>query len=348
MSGKLMSLNVLRGLAALLVVFYHMEVMKPSIITKTFSWGWIGVDVFFVLSGFFIGLSILKSASWSIASFLKRRFLRIAPAYYVSILLIVGLSSSYFLINTNGICHIIVHLFFTHSFRPEFHGSINGAYWTLGIEFFFYILMALSYRIIKNDNLIYYYLAAWVIISWVWRVIFFYYGNPQQIIMFISTTQLPGMLDEFACGILVAKLYISRKSFFHNYLIGIIALITGLFFTFAFIYHIKVMGGNYWSDALSVIFSRSFLSVGIALIIISFIILERSKIFIKICRYSGFYFLGTISYSIYLYHLPVFLNMKNSLEMNNVFTYWSECISIITILLISTVSYCFVEKRYYR
>jgi hypothetical protein len=61
MKDKLISLNVLRGVAAMLVVLYHMEVLQVSFITRLFTWGWIGVDIFFVLSGLFIGISVIKS-----------------------------------------------------------------------------------------------------------------------------------------------------------------------------------------------------------------------------------------------------------------------------------------------
>ncbi|HDT2133835.1 TPA: acyltransferase family protein [Enterobacter roggenkampii] len=112
MKDKLISLNVLRGVAAMLVVLYHMEVLQVSFITRLFTWGWIGVDIFFVLSGLFIGISVIKSKPWDTLKYLKRRFLRIAPAYYFSMLVLVALASSYFLVTTNGITHIAVHLLF--------------------------------------------------------------------------------------------------------------------------------------------------------------------------------------------------------------------------------------------
>jgi hypothetical protein len=58
--------------------------------------------------------------------------------------------------------------------------------------------MALSYKIIQSDKKIYYYIALWFVISWCWRAYCFYIVKADPMMMFIWTTQLPGMLDEFA------------------------------------------------------------------------------------------------------------------------------------------------------
>lgn len=348
MKDKLISLNVLRGVAAMLVVLYHMDVLQVSFITRLFTWGWIGVDIFFVLSGLFIGISVIKSKPWDTLKYLKRRFLRIAPAYYFSMLVLVALASSYFLVTTNGITHIAVHLLFLHSFDARFHGSINGVYWTLGVEFMFYILMALSYKIIQSDKKIYYYIALWFVISWCWRAYCFYIVKADPMMMFIWTTQLPGMLDEFACGVLLAKLWTTKRQFFENNYIGTFLFMSGLLIVSVFVFHVKHIGPQFWTSASTVIFSRTFLAVGIASVIASFIVFERNNIFVKLCHWSGFCYIGTISYSIYLYHLPIFLNIKNSLPSNNLGQFWPELISLIVILGISALSYTLIEKRFYK
>ena len=246
-------------------------------------------------------------------------------------LVLVALASSYFLVTTNGITHIAVHLLFLHSFDARFHGSINGVYWTLGVEFMFYILMALSYKIIQSDKKIYYYIALWFVISWCWRAYCFYIVKADPMMMFIWTTQLPGMLDEFE----------------NNY-IGTFLFMSGLLIVSVFVFHVKHIGPQFWTSASTVIFSRTFLAVGIASVIASFIVFERNNIFVKLCHWSGFCYIGTISYSIYLYHLPIFLNIKNSLPSNNLGQFWPELISLIVILGISALSYTLIEKRFYK
>ena len=72
----------LRAIAVLSVVFYHANF-------KTFSGGFVGVDIFFVISGYLISSIIIKeiqNKTFSITSFYERRFRRIVPALTVVIL----------------------------------------------------------------------------------------------------------------------------------------------------------------------------------------------------------------------------------------------------------------------
>lgn len=87
-----LQLDVLRGLAILLVIGRHMEVKRPEGVLGVLAdaWykvGWIGVDLFFVLSGFLIGGLLLteleKHGSIDILRFLIRRGLKIYPLYFV-------------------------------------------------------------------------------------------------------------------------------------------------------------------------------------------------------------------------------------------------------------------------
>jgi peptidoglycan/LPS O-acetylase OafA/YrhL len=71
-------LDGVRGIAVALVVAHHVVVRDPDAAMKG---GWVGVDLFFVLSGFLITVSVLRHAE--IGEFLRRRFWRIAPAMVV-------------------------------------------------------------------------------------------------------------------------------------------------------------------------------------------------------------------------------------------------------------------------
>jgi peptidoglycan/LPS O-acetylase OafA/YrhL len=80
----------LRGLAILLVVLYHAGLFGFVLPFEMQRFGWIGVDLFFVLSGYLIGGQLLKAAArgkqLSVATFYRRRALRILPAYLVVVL----------------------------------------------------------------------------------------------------------------------------------------------------------------------------------------------------------------------------------------------------------------------
>src|SRR4051812_35320786 len=89
-------LDVLRTIAVLIVILYHFPFPpSQSILRFTFYRSWIGVDLFFVLSGFLIGgqffSSIQKGQPTSYGRFLIRRLLRTLPNYLVMLLVVYEL-----------------------------------------------------------------------------------------------------------------------------------------------------------------------------------------------------------------------------------------------------------------
>src|SRR6186997_366016 len=80
-------LDLLRALAIILVVVYHAALFGFKLPGRVDRFGWIGVDLFFLLSGFLIGCQLLASLAWhqrlKLGRFFTRRALRIMPAYFV-------------------------------------------------------------------------------------------------------------------------------------------------------------------------------------------------------------------------------------------------------------------------
>src|SRR6266849_6711894 len=80
-------LDLLRALAIIVVVIYHAGIMGFPMPGRVDRWGWIGVDLFFVLSGYLIGGQLLaplaRDRCINLGRFFARRALRIMPAYFV-------------------------------------------------------------------------------------------------------------------------------------------------------------------------------------------------------------------------------------------------------------------------
>src|SRR5689334_6534761 len=86
-------LDGLRGLSILMIIGYHVFNFLPF-----FDYGWLGVDLFFVLSGYLITTILLaeRDKKLGIGNFYIRRVLRIFPIYYLTLRLFVILIPSFF------------------------------------------------------------------------------------------------------------------------------------------------------------------------------------------------------------------------------------------------------------
>ncbi|HEY9500244.1 MAG TPA: acyltransferase [Pyrinomonadaceae bacterium] len=151
---RLRSIDALRGAAALGVVLYHSVDRSPAAIPAGWtrypemalqfvsSFGYIGVFLFFVISGFCIHLQWARAKASdeqpviSFGSFWKRRVRRLYPPYIIALAIYLGLTAA-----TSGIdvTHFFVydlgmHLLMLHNLDPKTCYSINGVFWTLAIE----------------------------------------------------------------------------------------------------------------------------------------------------------------------------------------------------------------------
>ena len=144
------NMDIFRSIALLTVMVYHFWVVTgsfsflPSPVTTLISLGGeIGVTAFFGLSGFGIFCSLKKEESekqkFSISNYVKRRAIRIIPLYYISILFTLLLINAQSL-SVDGVKDILAHIFFIHNIFPQYHGSINGVLWTMGVIVQFYII----------------------------------------------------------------------------------------------------------------------------------------------------------------------------------------------------------------
>jgi len=132
--GRLPVLDELKGLAILLVVLYH---AGGVLVWQNFLHGDLGVDIFIILSG--IGLA-LSSRAESPASFLRRRLVRILPAYWIAL-------TAYWICNTHYLQHnytaanLALHYLGIHGwFGDRYAISINDSFWFITLIITLYLL----------------------------------------------------------------------------------------------------------------------------------------------------------------------------------------------------------------
>lgn len=128
--------------------------------------------------------------------------------------------------------------------------------------------------------------------------------------------QFPGALDEFAMGMLVAwlqqhgvwpRLRVRRPG------MGWALLLLGLALMLAcLIYYVNLLPIGYFSFPFAVVFSRTWLSAGFALMLAGFLVLEPSRVLGALVQWTGLGALGRMSFSVYLYHVPVILLLHRS------------------------------------
>jgi len=141
-------LDVLRAVAIIFVILFHFNILLSDVVVtgdyKLWStwlgFGSSGVPLFFVISGFCIQLSYLRNQSQSVKGFYWRRFSRIYPAYFVS-LVFFSLLGVFKLRGTINLKQFLLHFLLIHNFFPAVNFyAINSAYWSLAVEFQFYLL----------------------------------------------------------------------------------------------------------------------------------------------------------------------------------------------------------------
>lgn len=165
---RIQIVECLRGVAALGVCWFHFTNGNPSflsngILKSSGRYGWIGVEIFFVISGFVVPYSLLSSNYYlnpgNYGRFLWKRVSRLDPPYLVSIALIIVLAYlSAALPSYRGdppnisYVNVLLHVGYLSAFfqRPW----LNVVYWSLAIEFQYYLLIGILFPLLISNRLL--------------------------------------------------------------------------------------------------------------------------------------------------------------------------------------------------
>ena len=265
----------LRALASLAVVFFHLNEVRTdhtSIYGFVAAHGYLSVPVFFVVSGYCVMLSSLDRPPP--LDFLFKRYMRVLPPYWASLAIVLAVviarevltGQNDVTVLPKGLTAVLATL--TLTTKPVTSiPTINWVYWTLSYELAFYGVMALA--LVKRT------LFTWVMLA---------VSVACLILPLYPMAKLPGLffLDYwplFALGVGLA-LVIDRRTFSHVALLGTATL--GLFLALPVV---TVVAGGLTAASIWLV---------------------RAAPLIERRLHSRFFaFLGSISYSLYLIHVPI-------------------------------------------
>jgi peptidoglycan/LPS O-acetylase OafA/YrhL len=285
-------LQGLRGIAVLLVVLYHCHPrFEDTWFYRASLWGWTGVNLFFVLSGFLITSILLESRSQPcyFRNFYARRALRIWPVY-VLVLIVCYLNAPWFIglpvleafRNAPWWAYI---LFLQNLFHLSLPPAI-GPTWSLAIEEQYYFLWAPLVRVLRAPWMLATLLIACLVAAPTFRLHHFSWITPTH-----TLTHIDGIAMGSLLSLGLYTLPFSRRTWLT---IGLIAMPIG------FICSATIAGGTaYLDSALTTLFGGAVLSsiasTG-----------TRGPLHATLRRGPLAYY-GKISYGLYMTHIAVFI-----------------------------------------
>lgn len=313
-------LNHLRGFAALAVCFYHFTcgnstfLPAADVVRQVCSFGNLGVPVFFVISGFVLPYSLFaRSFDWHhTKSFLIRRLKRIEPPYLACILIVVCLNE--LAARVPGYAgyppklsaeSLLAHLAYLNAVLDL--GWVNPVFWTLAIEFQFYLAIAVAFPFLASPRARTRLLSLSLFLS----LSIFHGGNHSL---------LPYWAPLFALGIATFQLVAGHLTKPQYLLVTCMVLAAGL----AVMSPDKVLAGVMTAAVIAAFGSR-----------------EPSSLF------RPFAMAGTISYSLYLLHVPVgsrLINLAVRLPDAPVYRYLAVCCALATSILCAAIFWRLIER----
>ncbi|WP_025762785.1 acyltransferase family protein [Dyadobacter tibetensis] len=306
--NRIAELDVLRGFAALAVVIFHFTMNDNAIkLGWEFRYGVTGVDIFFMISGFVIYMSILRINRAE--DFVVFRFARLYPTYWVCVT-ITALFVLYFEPQNFGLPQVIANL----TMFPTYFGieDLDGSYWTLLVElwFYFWIFLLLVYK--KIDAIINHSLVIMAVIA-VFHLLSPYYPSAYQYITL--KIQILNHFPLFFSGIVFYKVKFNGLT--NRYILCLCAS-----FLLACYLHDKGGRSMYHISA----WEHYGLILGYHLIFVLFI-MERLNFLIT----KPFLYLGKISYSLYLLHQYIGSQLINALQQE--FSFSIEIAILLTLII---------------
>jgi peptidoglycan/LPS O-acetylase OafA/YrhL len=331
-SPKIGSINTLRFISAMMVIFYHftftfyhgdLSYVDIPLLRYLSQYGYLGVDIFFIISGFVISLSAEGRGAYG---FFKSRIGRLYPVFWVSaiittLFLIFGghliyseISWYRFLTNMTMIPTVL--------FDKTTLDFLDGSYWTLIVEmkFYFIIFLLLIFKQFKKIE---------------------YLAIPMSFVMLLSAIFLNIKVDSdliwipnFIAGIVFYKIY---KNGLNNWRIFGICNV----FIASLLFALNRL--PYLSPGFGVIFKPSSVILYILISYIIFLLISLNKIKIYNNKYINI--LGLLTYPVYLLHQQIARIMFTYSDIHNIPLYISFTFILVFIFILSFLIHKIFERR---
>ena len=351
-SKYLPSIDSLRALAVLAVIIYHVDV-------NYLPGGFLGVDLFFVLSGYLISSLIIKeyrkTGSLNLYNFYIRRARRLLPAVYfmITVGLVVMVLFNEVLLRKSHLDAIFGYIYSSNWWyifhKLDYFDSFGAQspfkhLWSLAIEEQFYMIFPLLFLLINrkkkskdvtyklNKNFLYVVLGL-ILVSLIAHILLFDINNISRI-YFGTDTRAFSLL----VGVVGAILYPMEKLHAkvtpqQNIMYSVVSLVSIATLITVMIYTSEY---NTW------LYRGGFLLVAILGLIVIISSGKQHTLMSRLLSFKPVVFIGKISYSLYLWHFPVLVLTTPVSEIGNPNIIFVILRVILTFAL-ATASYVFVE-----
>lgn len=322
---KFYGLDNLRAFAIIMVFLFHYYrwFEHPDWMPNFFRFGWTGVDLFFVLSGFLISsqlfANIKKTRTFSMKEFYIKRFFRIIPIYFFVLALYLLFP---FFSNDFGdgqkLAPLWQFLTFTHNFYVDFTNARSfGQVWSLCVEEHFYLLLPITLLLLLKIDffrkgyilLVLIFIAGFFLRFYSWNNIYLEQtGGIENPPFWIQTVYMPtyNRLDGLLVGVAIAGLYnylptlfLKLSKYANAFLVAGLMMIVSAYFLFSPLY---TLSGS--------IFSFPFVSIGFGFIVLGAIM--PSSVFYN-WKSIALTKIAELSYGLYLIHAAVILSAQTFL-----------------------------------
>ncbi|PCE25226.1 acyltransferase [Paraburkholderia acidicola] len=342
---KLGFIDSLRGFAALYVLVFHFSLITtpaavaPRWLAPFTGLGGSGVTLFFVVSAFTLCLSSdsrRRDEGTPLRNFYIRRFFRIAPLFYVWIVLYCIRDKVIFDV-LHSPAEIARSVFFVLNFFPGHEQGFVWASWTLGVEMLFYLAFPLFFKLASNFGRAVAMFLVSLLCRWVWHYVILMLVVDQSVASTYYNFSLLHHIPTFFLGIVAYRLYsILDMNRARQHGVGELLIAAGLFGLLAIAYG---MINTEQVDGITV------QAVIYGVLLIGLAIKAPGWFVNPVTR-----FYGKISYSVYLSHATTLFLMSSVfgfIYRRLTYVTFAYAVSLViglaVVTLISYVTYRFVE-----